>query len=104
MSDSDEVKLSPQQWLILNLVGEGLTNKMIASKLDITQATVKTHMKQIFRKLPRLDNLRLGSTTRADVSNDPCRHAHAELQRGHGPAGGDSADFFAKPKKHRLEF
>jgi two-component system nitrate/nitrite response regulator NarL len=37
--------------LVLQLVGDGLANKEIGRKLDITEATVKVHLKGILRKL-----------------------------------------------------
>lgn len=43
--------LTPQQYKVLCLVAEGWLNKQIAYDLDITEATVKAHMTNIFRKL-----------------------------------------------------
>lgn len=43
--------LSPRALEIVYCVAEGLSNKVIARKLDITEATVKVHMKAILRKL-----------------------------------------------------
>lgn len=43
--------LTPQQARILKLVCEGKLNKQIAYDLSITEATVKTHMTAILRKL-----------------------------------------------------
>ncbi len=36
---------------IVGLVTEGLTNPQIASRLFVSAQTVKTHMKNVFRKL-----------------------------------------------------
>ena len=36
---------------MLALVGEGLPNKLIARKLDISDKTVKAHLTRIFREL-----------------------------------------------------
>lgn len=44
-------ELTPQQYRILGMLGEGLLNKQIAWELDITEATVKAHMTAIMRKL-----------------------------------------------------
>ncbi|MDT8450180.1 MAG: response regulator transcription factor [Wenzhouxiangellaceae bacterium] len=44
-------ELTPQQYRILTMLGEGLLNKQIAWELDITEATVKAHMTAIMRKL-----------------------------------------------------
>ena len=43
--------LTPQQYKVLCLVAEGWLNKQIAYDLGITEATVKAHMTNIFRRL-----------------------------------------------------
>lgn len=43
--------LSPRETEILRLLDEGLSNKMIARRLDLSEATVKFHMKNLFAKL-----------------------------------------------------
>ena len=43
--------LTPQQYLVLTMLAEGLLNKQIAYELDVTEATIKAHMTAIFRKL-----------------------------------------------------
>ena len=55
-SDENELarrvgELTPQQYRILCMLGEGLLNKQIAWELEITEATVKAHMTAIMRKL-----------------------------------------------------
>jgi two-component system, NarL family, nitrate/nitrite response regulator NarL len=44
-------KLSRRERLILRLLVEGHTNKVIASKIGIAQATVKAHVKSILFKI-----------------------------------------------------
>ncbi|SKC76942.1 helix-turn-helix transcriptional regulator [Maledivibacter halophilus] len=44
-------QLTPREWEIAHLAAGGLTNRDIASRLLISQETVKTTMKSIFRKL-----------------------------------------------------
>jgi two-component system nitrate/nitrite response regulator NarL len=44
-------KLSSRELMVLQLVAEGMANKMIARRLDLTEATVKVHIKSILRKL-----------------------------------------------------
>lgn len=44
-------KLGPQQQRILGMMAEGATNKDIARALSISENTVKTHAKAIFREL-----------------------------------------------------
>ncbi|MFQ3310824.1 response regulator transcription factor [Candidatus Njordibacter sp. Uisw_039] len=43
--------LTPQQLRVLTMIGEGLYNKQIASELSVTDATVRAHVTEIFRKL-----------------------------------------------------
>lgn len=44
-------ELTPQQLRVLLLIAQGLLNKQIAYKLDISEATVKAHVTAILRKL-----------------------------------------------------
>lgn len=43
--------LTPQQYRVLELLSEGKYNKQIAFELGVTEATIKAHLSQIFRKL-----------------------------------------------------
>jgi DNA-binding NarL/FixJ family response regulator len=49
-----EDQLTPRELQVVKGVGRGLRNKEIASRLGISQKTVKSHLNNIFRKL-RLD-------------------------------------------------
>lgn len=42
------IQLTPRQKQVLNLLSEGLPNKSICRKLDMSEATVKTHLRTIF--------------------------------------------------------
>lgn len=42
--------LTPTEWKVINLVADGFPNKAIARTLNVTEGTVKTHLKHIFRK------------------------------------------------------
>jgi len=44
-------KLTPQQFRVASMVSDGLLNKQIAFELNVTEATVKAHMTEIFKKL-----------------------------------------------------
>jgi two-component system, NarL family, nitrate/nitrite response regulator NarL len=56
MSESDLTQsLTRRELLIMRMLTEGASNKVIALKLVITESTVKVHMKAILRKL-RLQN------------------------------------------------
>ncbi|WP_237055097.1 response regulator [Microbulbifer sediminum] len=43
--------LTPQQFRVATMLGEGLLNKQIAYEMDVTEATVKAHLTALFRKL-----------------------------------------------------
>jgi DNA-binding NarL/FixJ family response regulator len=43
--------LTPQQVRVLMMLGEGLLNKQIAYKLNVSEATVKAHVSAILQKL-----------------------------------------------------
>jgi DNA-binding NarL/FixJ family response regulator len=51
--------LTPREVDVLKCIGEGLTNKLIARRLDISLHTVKFHIESLLRKL--------GATTRAQA-------------------------------------
>lgn len=44
-------ELTPQQYKVLQMFGEGLLNKQIAYDLGVSEATIKAHATAIFRKL-----------------------------------------------------
>ncbi|MDX1457471.1 MAG: two-component system response regulator NarL [Marinobacter sp.] len=48
---SDYNSLTPREKDILKLIAEGLSNKMIGRKLDISDGTVKVHVKHLLKKL-----------------------------------------------------
>ncbi len=47
----DSVKLTEREREILSLIAAGCSNKLIARKLNITEGTVKVHVKHLLRKL-----------------------------------------------------
>lgn len=64
-SDRDVSQLTPRERDILKLIAQGLPNKMIARRLDITESTVKVHVKHMLKKnevkIPRRSR-RLGAS------------------------------------------
>jgi DNA-binding NarL/FixJ family response regulator len=52
--------LTPREFQIARMVGNGAHNKEIAHRLNITERTVKAHLTAIFNKLQIPDRLRLG--------------------------------------------
>ncbi|GAB3112333.1 response regulator transcription factor [Aestuariicella hydrocarbonica] len=43
--------LTPQQFRVATMLSQGLLNKQIAYQLNVTEATIKAHMTEIFKKL-----------------------------------------------------
>lgn len=48
---SEKAKLSPRQAEILRLISRGKTDKEIAGELQLSIATVKTHLRIVFVRL-----------------------------------------------------
>lgn len=44
-------RLTPQQFRVASMLVEGLLNKQIAYELQVTEATIKAHMTEVFKKL-----------------------------------------------------
>jgi DNA-binding NarL/FixJ family response regulator len=58
---SGDGRLSEREVQVLTCVADALTNRQIAARLDITEGTVKRHLRNIFNKL--------GATSRIDAVN-----------------------------------
>lgn len=50
-ANRDISQLTPRERDILKLIAQGLPNKMIARRLDITESTVKVHVKHMLKKM-----------------------------------------------------
>ncbi len=59
--------LTPQQVRVLMMLGEGLLNKQIAFKLNVSEATIKAHVSAILQKL------RVDSRTQAVIAINKIR-------------------------------
>jgi DNA-binding NarL/FixJ family response regulator len=59
VAESPFDSLAPRERQIAELVGVGANNKEIATRLKVTEATVKAHLTSVFRKLNVSDRLRL---------------------------------------------
>jgi len=44
-------KLTPQENRVLRLVGEGLSNRQIAERMNVAPSTVRSHLKHLYAKL-----------------------------------------------------
>ncbi|WP_067899533.1 response regulator transcription factor [Nocardia vaccinii] len=62
--------LTRRQHAVLSDLAAGLSNAQIASELDISEATVKSHIKQIFRKLGVRSRAEATARYRADLNRD----------------------------------
>ncbi|HEY9089724.1 MAG TPA: response regulator transcription factor, partial [Anaerolineaceae bacterium] len=49
--DNSSIDLTPREMDVLHLLARGLANKQIAAQLNMTENTVKFHIKAIFSKL-----------------------------------------------------
>ena len=43
--------LTPQQFRVATMLSQGLLNKQIAYELEVTEATIKAHITEVFKKL-----------------------------------------------------
>jgi DNA-binding NarL/FixJ family response regulator len=44
-------ELTPRQLEVLAMIGQGLSNKLIAARLEIAESTIKMHITAIFKAL-----------------------------------------------------
>jgi two-component system nitrate/nitrite response regulator NarL len=69
-------ELTPRERDILECIADGMSNKMIARELDITDGTVKLHVKAILRKL--------GMRSRVEAAVAAVEHGLGKKRRGSG--------------------
>jgi two-component system nitrate/nitrite response regulator NarL len=69
-------ELTPRELEILECIADGSSNKMIARELDITDGTVKLHVKAILRKL--------GLRSRVEAAVSAVEHGLGKSRRGSG--------------------
>jgi two-component system, NarL family, nitrate/nitrite response regulator NarL len=69
-------ELTPRELEILECIADGMSNKMIARALDITDGTVKLHVKAILRKL--------GMRSRVEAAVAAVEHGLGKSRRASG--------------------
>jgi DNA-binding NarL/FixJ family response regulator len=74
--------LTPQQVRVLIMLGEGLLNKQIAYKLNVSEATIKAHVSAILQKLG------VDSRTQAVIAIGRIGAADWQAGSENGPASG----------------
>ena len=72
-------ELTPRELEILGCIADGSSNKMIARALDISDGTVKLHVKAILRKL--------GLRSRVEAAVTAVEHGLGTARRKSGPGG-----------------
>jgi DNA-binding CsgD family transcriptional regulator len=78
-ADKPRQKLTSREYDVLSAVREGLTNKAIARRLNITATTVKHHLGKVFDKLGVSSRLELVMFARHHNVLDPSELESTEL-------------------------
>ena len=60
----DEVRMTPRELEVIELIGEGLSNKEIAQRLNIAAHTVKSHVRNVMEKLALHTRLQIAAYSR----------------------------------------
>ena len=62
----DAVRMTPRERQVVDLIGDGLSNKHIARELDIAPETVKSHVRNIMEKLALHTRLQIAAYSHRD--------------------------------------
>lgn len=62
----EDVRMTPREREVIELIGEGLSNKEIAERLDIASHTVKSHVRNVMDKLALHTRLQIAAYVRRD--------------------------------------
>lgn len=65
------VKLSPRERQLVNLLTEGLRNKEIAGRMNITEGTAKAYLSRLFEKTGASDRFELALFALQNLETDP---------------------------------
>lgn len=64
---AESVRLTPREQQVITLISEGLSNKEIASRLQIAVHTVKSHVRNVMEKLTLHSRLQVAAYAHAQV-------------------------------------
>jgi len=64
----EAVRLTPREREVIDLIGEGLSNKEIASRLNVATHTVKSHVRNVMEKLALHTRLQIAAYTHREGS------------------------------------
>jgi DNA-binding NarL/FixJ family response regulator len=67
----ESVRLTERERQVIDLIGEGLSNKAIAARLHVAIHTVKSHVHNVLEKLALHTRLEVAALTRAESSPKP---------------------------------
>ncbi|MEP6743948.1 MAG: helix-turn-helix transcriptional regulator, partial [Gemmatimonadota bacterium] len=62
----DAVRMTPREREVIGLIGEGLSNKEIATRLIIATHTVKSHVRNVMEKLALHTRLQIAAFAHRD--------------------------------------
>jgi DNA-binding NarL/FixJ family response regulator len=60
----EDVRMTPRELQVIELIGEGLSNKEIAQRLNIAAHTVKSHVRNVMEKLALHTRLQIAAYSR----------------------------------------
>jgi DNA-binding NarL/FixJ family response regulator len=64
----DAVRMTPREREVVDLIGEGLSNKEIAARLNIATHTVKSHVRNVMEKLALHTRLQIAAYSHREGS------------------------------------
>jgi two-component system nitrate/nitrite response regulator NarL len=75
------IALTERERQIMRLVSEGLSNKQIGRRLNITDGTIKVHLHHIFQKLDVRNRTALAALAISRSDDPPSFHLKSEVAR-----------------------
>lgn len=64
----DDVRMTPREREVITLIGEGMSNKEIAQRLNIATHTVKSHVRNVMEKLQLHTRLQIAAYSHRDTA------------------------------------